>query len=55
MWTLCVRQPSSCASNPDFAVEGPIQYDAASNMSIASIRLPGSEVAGQATVFVFPT
>lgn len=42
------------ASNPDFAVEGPIQYDAASNMSIASTKLPGSEVAGQATVFVFP-
>ena len=41
-------------SNPDFAVEGPIQYDAASNMSIASTKLPGSEVAGQATVFVFP-
>lgn len=42
------------ASNPDFAVEGPIQYDAASNMSIASTKLPGSEVAGQATVFIFP-
>lgn len=42
------------ASNPDFAVEGPIQYDAASNMSIASTKLPGSQVAGQATVFIFP-
>ena len=42
------------ASNPDFAVEGPIQYDAASNMSIASTKLPGSAVAGQATVFIFP-
>ena len=28
------------ASNPDFAVEGPIQYDAASNMSIASTKMP---------------
>jgi len=28
------------ASNPDFAVEGPIQYDAASNMSIASTKVP---------------
>lgn len=41
-------------SNPDFASEGPIQFDAASNMSIASSKLPGSEVAGQATVFIFP-
>ncbi|WP_237198330.1 phosphate acetyltransferase, partial [Rothia nasimurium] len=41
-------------ANPDFAFEGPIQFDAASNMSIASSKLPGSEVAGQATVFIFP-
>lgn len=38
----------------DFPFEGPIQFDAASNMSIASSKLPGSEVAGQATVFIFP-
>lgn len=42
------------AAKPDFPFEGPIQFDAASNMSIASAKLPGSEVAGQATVFVFP-
>ena len=42
------------SSNPDFAVEGPIQYDAASNMSIASTKMPDSQVAGQATVFIFP-
>ncbi len=41
-------------ANPDFPFEGPIQFDAASNMSIASSKLPGSEVAGQATVFIFP-
>lgn len=41
-------------SNPDFAFEGPIQFDAASNMDIASSKLPGSQVAGQATVFIFP-
>ncbi len=39
---------------PDLAVEGPIQYDAAVNASIAASKLPGSAVAGQATVFVFP-
>lgn len=42
------------AGEPDFAVEGPIQFDAASNMDIASSKLPGSQVAGQATVFIFP-
>lgn len=41
-------------SNPDFAFEGPIQFDAAFNMSIASSKLPDSEVAGKATVFIFP-
>ncbi|MFW0155327.1 phosphate acetyltransferase [Rothia sp. P6271] len=41
-------------NNPDFEVEGPIQFDAASNMSIASSKMPDSKVAGQATVFVFP-
>jgi phosphate acetyltransferase len=39
---------------PDLAVEGPIQYDAAVDASIAASKLPGSSVAGQATVFVFP-
>ncbi len=39
---------------PDLPVEGPIQYDAAVNASVAATKLPGSEVAGRATVFVFP-
>ncbi|QRZ61667.1 phosphate acetyltransferase [Rothia sp. ZJ932] len=42
------------ASNPDFPFEGPIQFDAASNASIAASKLPDSEVAGKATVFIFP-
>lgn len=41
-------------AHPDFEVEGPIQYDAAVDASIAKSKLPGSNVAGQATVFVFP-
>ncbi|MFI7480826.1 phosphate acetyltransferase [Kocuria sp. M1R5S2] len=41
-------------AHPDFEVEGPIQYDAAVDASIAASKLPGSTVAGQATVFVFP-
>jgi phosphate acetyltransferase len=39
---------------PDLKVEGPIQYDAAVDASVAKVKLPESEVAGRATVFVFP-
>ncbi|MGH3325215.1 MAG: phosphate acetyltransferase, partial [Streptomyces sp.] len=39
---------------PDLLVEGPIQYDAAVEPSVAATKLPGSEVAGRATVLIFP-
>jgi phosphate acetyltransferase len=39
---------------PDLKLEGPIQYDAAVDLSVARSKMPDSEVAGQATVFVFP-
>jgi phosphate acetyltransferase len=39
---------------PDLKVEGPIQYDAAVDAAVAKVKLPGSEVAGHATVFIFP-
>lgn len=39
---------------PGLDVEGPIQYDAAVDASVARTKLPDSEVAGRATVFVFP-
>lgn len=39
---------------PDLPVEGPIQYDAAVEPAVAATKLPGSPVAGRATVFVFP-
>jgi phosphate acetyltransferase len=39
---------------PDLKIEGPIQYDASVDPSVARAKLPGSEVAGHATVFVFP-
>ena len=39
---------------PDLALEGPIQYDAAVDEDVARTKLPGSAVAGHATVFVFP-
>lgn len=42
------------AARPDLAIEGPIQYDAAVDASIAASKLPASAVAGQATVFIFP-
>jgi phosphate acetyltransferase len=39
---------------PSLLVEGPIQYDAAIDAAVARTKLPGSQVAGRATVFVFP-
>ena len=39
---------------PDLSVEGPIQYDAAVDASVAKTKLPESSVAGRATVFIFP-
>jgi phosphate acetyltransferase len=39
---------------PDIALEGPIQYDAAVDPAVAAKKMPHSQVAGQATVFIFP-
>lgn len=39
---------------PELKVEGPIQFDAAVDMVVAKKKMPGSQVAGQATVFIFP-
>ncbi|MEQ6897640.1 phosphate acetyltransferase [Microbacterium sp. KR10-403] len=39
---------------PRLPVEGPIQYDAAADAAVAAAKMPGSDVAGRATVFIFP-
>jgi phosphate acetyltransferase len=39
---------------PDLAVDGPLQYDAAAIASVGQSKRPGSTVAGRATVFIFP-
>lgn len=39
---------------PDLPLEGPIQYDAAVDPVVAATKMPGSKVAGKATVFIFP-
>jgi phosphate acetyltransferase len=39
---------------PELMVEGPIQYDAAIDASVAALKMPESDVAGRATVFIFP-
>jgi len=41
-------------NNPDLAVDGPLQFDAAVVESVGQKKMPGSDVAGKATVFVFP-
>ncbi|MDO5026023.1 MAG: phosphate acetyltransferase [Trueperella sp.] len=40
---------------PELAIDGPIQYDAAVDPKVGAQKLPGSPVAGQATVFIFPS
>lgn len=47
--TEIVRQ-----KRPDLHVEGPIQYDAAVDPAIGKQKMPGSKVAGQASVLIFP-
>jgi phosphate acetyltransferase len=47
--TQLVRQ-----KRPDLKIDGPLQYDAAVDASVARTKLPNSEVAGHATVFIFP-
>ena len=39
---------------PDLKIEGPIQYDAAVDMAVGKSKMPNSEVAGQASVLIFP-
>lgn len=39
---------------PDLLLEGPLQYDAAIDPSVAATKMPGNPVAGRATVFIFP-
>jgi len=40
--------------HPELKIEGPIQYDAAVDPVIGSSKMPGSEVAGRASVLIFP-
>jgi phosphate acetyltransferase len=42
------------ARRPDLKIEGPIQYDAAVDPMVGQQKLPGSEVAGRASVLIFP-
>jgi len=51
-----VRKATEIAKKlaPDLKIEGPIQYDAAVDMRIGKSKLPDSDVAGQASVLIFP-
>ncbi|WP_194776768.1 phosphate acetyltransferase [Pararhodonellum marinum] len=42
------------SKRPDILVEGPIQYDAAVDPETGRQKMPDSEVAGQASVLIFP-
>ncbi|MBF2709875.1 phosphate acetyltransferase [Flavobacterium soyangense] len=47
--TEIVRQ-----KRPDLKIEGPIQYDAAVDSVVGQSKMPNSEVAGHASVLIFP-
>jgi phosphate acetyltransferase len=51
-----VREATQIAKDlrPDIMIEGPIQYDAAIDAGVARTKLPESQVAGSANVFIFP-
>lgn len=51
-----VREATRIAQEraPELAIDGPLQYDAASIASVGKQKAPNSKVAGHATVFVFP-
>ncbi|HSP83277.1 MAG TPA: phosphate acetyltransferase, partial [Gillisia sp.] len=51
-----VRQATEIVKRlrPDLKIEGPIQYDAAVDITIGKSKMPESEVAGQASVLIFP-
>ncbi len=51
-----VRQAVRIAQNrwPELKIDGPIQYDAAIDVTVGSQKMPESEVAGRASVFIFP-
>ncbi len=42
------------SKRPDLKIEGPIQYDAAVDLEVGQSKMPNSEVAGHASVLVFP-
>ncbi|MDF3078965.1 MAG: phosphate acetyltransferase [Sphingobacteriaceae bacterium] len=42
------------SQRPDLKVEGPIQYDAAVDPVVGKQKMPDSEVAGRASVLIFP-
>ena len=42
------------ALNPDFDVDGEMQFDAAVSPTVGQLKFPGSKVAGYANTFIFP-
>lgn len=52
------RVRSACeklkATNPDYPVDGEMQFDAAVSPTVGQLKFPGSQVAGYANTFIFP-
>ena len=54
MEATCVARELAKERGMMIPIEGPLQYDAAVDPEVASTKMPDSEVAGHATVFIFP-
>lgn len=51
---VAILSQEADAQNIEIEFEGPIQYDAATDLDVAKVKMPNSSVAGKATVFIFP-
>jgi phosphate acetyltransferase len=49
-----IARERSVSAFPGLKIDGPLQYDAAVDPSVARVKMPESDVAGRATVLIFP-
>lgn len=51
---VCEATKLAKEKDPSLLIDGPLQYDAAYDPTVAKTKMPNSLVAGKATVFIFP-
>ena len=53
--TEAVQIVQDLNTNPNYHFDGEMQFDAAINQKVAQLKMPNSQVAGDAKVFIFPS